>query len=57
MFKQYKKLLFGYNQNLDFDSGGKIFQGKIIDLDKNGNLILCINNKKVSFEHGSLSLL
>ena len=57
MFKQYKKLLFGYNQNLDFDSGGKIFQGKIIDLDKNGNLILCINNKKVSFEHESLSLL
>ena len=57
MFKQYKKLLFGYNQNLDFDSGGKIFQGKIIDLEKNGNLILCINNKKVSFEHGSLSLL
>ena len=57
MFRQYKKLLFGYNQNLNFNSGGKFFQGKIIDLEKNGNLILCINNKKVSFEHGSLSLL
>ena len=55
-FSSYKKLLFGYKKKLNFISDRQPFKGEIIDVKKNGKLVLLIDNKILNFEYGSISL-
>lgn len=55
--KEYRKLLFGLNRNLKFSSENNFFSGKIIDITKDGNIVLLVNNQKKYFKYGSLNFL
>ena len=51
----YKNSLYGLNKTSKFYHKSKIHQGKIIDINSDGAIIIKVNNRKVKYYFGSIS--